>query len=134
MGQESGRRRIQRPPAPRVSASVRGPSLAFPAAQPRLSQTSVSQSGGFSPPVPAPLGPNHLPTAAAVAVAVAAAPGLHLHRTSIRARPGGGDRLPRARGSGGSGGRGEPRRRTSLGGRQGSAPLHDGPAEPGTGD
>lgn len=86
---------------------------------------SVRPSGGFSPPVPAPLGPNHLPTAAAAA---AAAPGLHLHRTRIRARPGGGDRLPRARGSGGSGGHREPRRRSSRGGRQGSSPLHDGRA------
>lgn len=45
MGQEDGgRSRIERPPAPRVSASVSGPSLAFPAARPRLSQTSVSQA------------------------------------------------------------------------------------------
>lgn len=81
------------PPAPR--GGPRAPVTRPAPAPPPRRGPALRQPLGFSPPVPAPLGPNHLPAAAA-----AAGPGLHLHPTRIRAQPGGGDRLPRTRGSG----------------------------------
>lgn len=102
------------------------------AARPGPARPSVGLSA-FSPPVLAPLGPNHFPATAA------ATPGLDLHGTRIRARPVGAATGSQGRGTlgGWEGSRDlekRRRRRTSHGTGIGLAPLHDGQVRPGTAD
>lgn len=97
--EDEGRSRTEQPwpeGSPRGLAARCPPPRPHPAAAP--GPQSVSRP--FSPPVPAPLGPNHFPAAAA------AAPGLHLHRTRARARPAAATGCQGLRAPGGGGGSG----------------------------